>query len=155
MNAGSYRECARLYACCMGKDKVEPWIIFTWQKPWINRSWLALSHVLVVATRLDLQIASATDIRMMAFFSKLLKWVSSESTDKLSVSVNTAFHAMPHLLHCALNGPVHPICQTMTRRNKKESHQVLDTCKKIDRHTHPHTHICAQCPSHPDKHRQR
>lgn len=61
MNSGSYREFARLHARCMGLDKVEPWIIFTWKKPWINYNWLALCHALVLATRLDLQIAVEMD----------------------------------------------------------------------------------------------
>lgn len=107
-------------ARCMGLDKVEPWIIFTWQKPWINHNWFALSHALVRATRLYLQVSAEMDnsAALRRWLASLTSWNGSHHrTQTNSVSVNRAFHAVSHLPRCMLNGPVRPICQAVTRPN--------------------------------------
>lgn len=113
-------------ARCMGLDKVESWITFTWQKPRINHNWFALSHALVRATRLYLQVSAEMDngAALWWWLASLTCWNGSHHrTETNSVSVNRAFHAVSHLPRCVLNGPAHSICQAVTRRR-----------------THMHTH---------------
>lgn len=163
MNAGHYRECARLHACCMGLDKVDPWIIFTWQKPWINHNWLALSHTLVPATRLDLQFAAEMDngCALWWWLASLTSWNGSHhGTQTNSLSQLTDPFTRCHTCCAVLNGLAHPIRQTMTRpahthithlRGKSSSPWQL---QKLFFPVDLRTHIHAQCPSHSDKHRQ-
>lgn len=143
MNAGNKRECARLHACCMGLDKVESWIIFTWQKPWINHNCLALSHVLVLATRLALQIAAE-----MGCGAALL-WQLAVSHHGLgliighrqnSVLLIRSFHAASHLLHHVLNGLLHPICQTITPPPHTHTHRKIIS-EIPHRPSHAHTYL--------------
>lgn len=164
MNAGSYRECARLHARCMGLDKVEPWITFTWQKPWINHNWLALSHALVLATRLDLQIAAEMDngAALWWWLASLTSWNGSHhGTQTNSLSQLTDPFTQRHTC-CAVCWMGWRILYVRSWQDLTDTWDTSDldkrkvikslTVAKIISPTDLHTHI--QCPSHPDKHRQ-
>lgn len=161
MNAGSYRECARLHARCMGLNKVESWIIFTWQKPWINHNWLALSHKLVLATRLDLQIAAEMDngAALLWWLASLTSWNGSHhrtQTNSLSQLADPFMRCHSRCAVCWM-GWHNLYVKIMTIAHTQTHTQALDTSDLDERKVKPltvakiifplyrpwHTHPCS------------
>ena len=146
MKVQRWKECARLHVCCMGLDKVEPWIIFTWQKQWINHNWLLLSHELVLATRLDLQIAAEMDNGAVLWWwlASLTSWNGphhGRQTNSLSQLTDPLMQCHTCWAMCWMGCTSHISGHDNTTH--KHTH-TQHTHTHIHTHTHTHTYTHTQ-----------